>query len=163
MKRRRNAKKQEVLYGSRWPVSDPPPKIIVLLQTALNLRGIAPDPYHDSSRKELEEIVANWWRNENVAELVKALGVEKSKRGPRRKQATVNRETEIYLQVMNAALNGEEDPFEAAAGKLQADMREVQRAWEKWSFLAKRSLVSLRQNGALQDAAARALDELFPQ
>jgi hypothetical protein len=63
-----------------------------------------------------------------------------------RTAVTIRRETAIAAAIANAAVAGTGNPKKAAGSELDADEREVQRAWKTWGpvYLAQLQLMQCR-------------------
>jgi hypothetical protein len=148
---------------ARWPVADPIPRIISLLQTVRDARRSVPAEERDRAWLEIDAILAAWDERESVSELRTAFGLDTIRKGRRRRQSTVNRETEISLAIMTAALNGDDKPMQTARKKCDTDEREVQRAWKTWKFLYMRHLDALLEVEQFRVQAQRAIETLRRQ
>lgn len=111
------------------PWAHPPPAIIHTLRVLLNPAAFPPgqaDWVKDGVRTTLK----GWDAHEDIAQLKRDLGLVGRKR---RKGLTVRREFAICMAIEKAALEGSANPKQCAGDTLDADEREVQRAWSKWN------------------------------
>lgn len=121
----------KVVWGD---VADQPPRIISLLRT-IRAGSHIPAAEVERALQDIDSIIATWTESESLSELREALGVNGS-RGGRKKQQTVDRENEIVLQVINAALSGVDvGNYRKAADAINVDEKVIERAWRQWSSL----------------------------
>jgi hypothetical protein len=78
-----------------------------------------------------DAVLKGWSETESVSQLREKLGVV-GRANRRRRQATVNVETDIAMAVMQAALNGEHDPIEQVATDRDINVERVRDAWTEW-------------------------------
>jgi hypothetical protein len=109
--------------------ADIPPAIIHTLRVLLNPSGYPPD-HVKWVESGIRATLKHWEYTEDIEQLKVDLGLNLPKK--RRKELTMKRETTIVAAIVNAALAGDHKPKRTAADKLQADDREVQRAWRAW-------------------------------
>jgi hypothetical protein len=111
--------------------ADPPPMIIHMLRVLLDRESYTPS-HAQWVEDEARALLKNWVEHEDLVQLKQDLGLLGKKR---RKALTMKRETTIVATIVDDALA--DTPKKGAKlkqdlGLLQADHREVQRAWKKW-------------------------------
>ncbi|HZO22284.1 MAG TPA: hypothetical protein VFB37_07230 [Steroidobacteraceae bacterium] len=153
--------------GVRVPYADLEPGIITLLRA---IRGcqhrLRTGDVHPVQAQRLrwalealDNIVVDWDKTENLNELKTALGVQSNKK--RRRNATVRAETNIAVALVNAAVSGNTEPFEAVANQLDLPIERVTRAWRTWqSFYIAQLNISAGKNPEQRRAARAAIDRL---
>lgn len=91
--------------------------------------------------ERLDRIVANWEDTGKLSNLMADLGLSKKRRkGRPRTQRMVIEETKIVDAVVSAAMNGNQNPFAAAAAALKVPSKKAHQAWDNWALLRLRSM-----------------------
>jgi hypothetical protein len=136
----------------------PPPMIIYTLQVLLDPAPYPPD-HVQWVRNSTKAILAKWERCEDPKQLKRDLGLTGPKR---RKSLTAQRELALASAIVDATVAGDAKPNRTAGDKLQADEREVQRAWKKWKpvYLARLELLAIQASPEDRSKIRAAIDHL---
>lgn len=139
--------------------ADIPPAVIHTLRVLLNPSGYPPD-HVEWVQSGARAILAHWEHTEDLEQLRADLGLNLPKK--RRKELTMKRETTIAAAIVDAALAGDDNPKRTVADRLQADDREVQRAWKTWKtvYLARLHLTASQASEAEGRAIRLAISRL---
>ena len=129
-----------------WRVADPEPTIMVLLRRMLTLCD------HFASRdadrlaliRDIQKIITQWNRHEDINELRDMLGI-KEKHGGRRRQRTVDWEFAIAVAYAEHLARDTKAPREHVAKEFSCSVRDVDRAMQNWRHLAERIVRTARE------------------
>ena len=110
--------------------ADPVPRIVRLALAYTRQDSLSDEKWREL-REVLVEIVNTYYRAEDIDELRRLLGVDKT---PRRKQSTASEEWIVAIQVSGLAAEGHSiaKAKDIVATFNSMDLRRVERYWEAW-------------------------------
>ena len=143
MKRKKRSKLRAAAEAGNWPVADPVPSVIHLLQRFAEFAAMT-DVERTALVGDVRSILAAWNDHEDVNELRQMLGVTMAA-NRRRTQRQVNREYAIAFAFAEHHARGTSDPLATVMKEFACEKRTVERALEGWEQMATEKVRLMRE------------------